>query len=127
MKRRNPPENSIPSGPIPGFLGTFLRFFLKQGLGLQAPERGRDVLDAISLSPQDLVEGRKIRYFHGKKSREIEITLPRNLKEGQRIRLKGMGAEGKGGADPGDLYLEVKVRIPLGERVAGLIGRWLKG
>jgi DnaJ-class molecular chaperone len=32
------------------------------------------------------------------------------VREGQRIRLAGMGREGRGGGAPGDLYLEVRLR-----------------
>ncbi len=117
----------IPSGAFPGILGTLLRLFLKKDLSLQTPEKGRDMLDVISLSPRDILGGRKIRYFHTKRSRELEITIPQDFKEGQRIRLKGMGAEGKGDAGPGDLYLEVKIRVPLLERISKVFGKWLNG
>jgi curved DNA-binding protein CbpA len=123
--RKNRTATSIPSGAFPGVLEPLFRLFLKKGLGLQTSEKGRDMLDGISLSPRDILGGRKIRYFHRKRSRELEITLPRNLKEGQRIRLKGMGAAGRGGADPGDLYLEVRIRVPLLERIAKLFGKWV--
>jgi len=42
---------------------------------------------------------------------------PKGLQEGRRIRLAGMGEEGKGGAKPGDLYLRVKVRKPLVQKL----------
>jgi DnaJ-class molecular chaperone len=39
------------------------------------------------------------------------------MKEGQKIRLKGMGKEGRDGGEPGDLYLRVKIRKPLLQRL----------
>ena len=47
--------------------------------------------------------------------------LPKGLRQGQRIRLAGMGEEGKGGAKPGDLYLEVKISKPLMQKLKDLI------
>ena len=49
--------------------------------------------------------------------KEIVITIPQALREGQKIRLRGMGAEGKEGGEPGDLYLKVKFRKPLLQKV----------
>jgi curved DNA-binding protein len=43
------------------------------------------------------------------------------MKEGQKIRLKGMGAPGQEGGDPGDLYLKVKIKKPLLEKVRELL------
>jgi DnaJ-class molecular chaperone len=43
------------------------------------------------------------------------------MKEGQKIRLKGMGAPGKDGGEPGDLYLKVKIKKPLLEKVRELL------
>jgi DnaJ-class molecular chaperone len=43
--------------------------------------------------------------------------LPRGLREGRRIRLAGMGEEGKGGAKAGDLYLTVKIKKPLVQKL----------
>ena len=40
--------------------------------------------------------------------RELEVRIPRGVREGQRLRLKGQGAPGLGGAPPGDLYLTVR-------------------
>ena len=42
------------------------------------------------------------------------------MKGGQKIRLKGMGDPGKDGGEPGDLYLKVKIKKALLERVKEL-------
>ena len=49
------------------------------------------------------------------------ITIPPEIKEGQRIRLRRMGAPGKDGGEPGDLYLKVKIKKPLFEKVKELL------
>jgi DnaJ-class molecular chaperone len=49
------------------------------------------------------------------------VTILPGIKDGQKIRLKGMGAEGKGGGEPGDLYLKVQIRRPLFQKVRDLL------
>ena len=39
--------------------------------------------------------------------RSVRVSIPKGVKEGQRIRLSGQGAPGLGGGPHGDLYLEV--------------------
>jgi curved DNA-binding protein len=41
-------------------------------------------------------------------TRQLEVNIPRGIRDGQHLRLKGMGAPGHGGGPPGDLYLEVR-------------------
>jgi curved DNA-binding protein len=40
--------------------------------------------------------------------RQLEIHIPKGVREGQHLRLTGQGAPGHGGAPAGDLYLEVR-------------------
>ena len=55
------------------------------------------------------------------------VQIPAGIENGQKIHLAGMGDKGKGGAGPGDLFLEVKIHTPLTRRlkngVLRLIGR----
>lgn len=39
--------------------------------------------------------------------RQLEVRVPKGVLDGQHLRLKGFGAAGQGGAQAGDLYLEV--------------------
>jgi curved DNA-binding protein len=39
--------------------------------------------------------------------RILNVKIPKGVKEGQNIRLKGQGSPGIGGGQPGDLYLEI--------------------
>lgn len=60
-----------------------------RSLSLQAPE----------LDPQGNVHQR---------SRQLNVQIPKGVREGQNIRLAGQGGPGMGGAEPGDLYLEIR-------------------
>lgn len=39
--------------------------------------------------------------------RQIEVSIPKGIREGQHLRLAGQGEPGTGGAPAGDLYLEI--------------------
>jgi hypothetical protein len=76
-----------------------------------------DVTETIDLTPQEAKDGGPYPYYYRKKSKKLVVMLPKGLQEGRRIRLAGMGEEGKGGAKPGDLYLRVKIRKPLVQKL----------
>ncbi|HYP81283.1 MAG TPA: DnaJ C-terminal domain-containing protein [Steroidobacteraceae bacterium] len=40
-------------------------------------------------------------------SRQLEVSIPKGVRDGQHLRLKGMGGPGHGAGDAGDLYLEI--------------------
>jgi DnaJ-class molecular chaperone len=105
---------------FPGVLGKIIRYLLKNTFGMREPHRGEDIGDVIYLDPRQALEGAKGKYFHRKRSKELVITMPPGVKEGQKIRLKGMGAPGKDGGEPGDLYLKVKIKRPLLEKIREL-------
>ena len=63
----------------------------------------RGATRGISLRvPQLDEEGRLVT-----RSRSLNVTIPKGVVQGQRIRLGGQGGPGLGGAPDGDLYLEV--------------------
>lgn len=106
---------------FPGTLGKVIQYLLKKTFGIREPGRGKDLEDVIYLDSRQALEGGKGKYLHRKRTKELIITVPPGMKEGQKIRLKGMGAPGKDGGEPGDLYLRVKIKKPLLEKVKELL------
>lgn len=51
--------------------------------------------------------------------RDLEVEIPRGVRDGQRIRLAGEGEPGIGGGPPGDLYLRIRLRPDPRFRVEG--------
>jgi DnaJ-class molecular chaperone len=111
----------VSSEIFPGFLGKIIQYLLKKTFGMREPQRGKDLGDVIYLDPRQALEGAKGKYLHRKRSKELIVTVPPGMKEGQKIRLKGMGAPGKDSGESGDLYLKVKIKKPLLEKVRGLL------
>jgi DnaJ-class molecular chaperone len=105
----------------PGLVGRFARYLFKKMLGLQEAQRGKDFHETILLNPIRAQQGGKIKYYHQKRSKELLITIPLDIREGQKIRLKGMGEMGKNGGESGDLYLRVLFNKPLLYRIKDLL------
>jgi DnaJ-class molecular chaperone len=105
-------ESTALSDVPPGPFGTLARYLLKKVLGIQTPERGVDWTETIVLNPAQARKGGRARYFHRKRSKELVVTIPSGLRDGQKVRLKGMGAEGRNGGEAGDLYLRIRIQRP---------------
>jgi curved DNA-binding protein len=116
-------QSSLPG--MQGGLGRALRWGLKRMWGIEWPEAGKDQQETIILSPERAGAGGKVLYEHRKRSTELVVQIPPGIKEGQSIRLKGMGEEGKGGARAGDLYLKVKIRHSFLQRLRGWVQKLL--
>jgi DnaJ-class molecular chaperone len=119
--RSNPQGNPTFSNIVPGYLGKFIKYLLKKILSIDEPERGKDLSDVLYLDPRQVLEGARGKYLHRRRSKELIVTVPPGMKEGQKIRLKGMGTPGKDGGEAGDLYLKVKIKKPLFERVKNFL------
>jgi DnaJ-class molecular chaperone len=100
-----------------------IRKMAAKRLGIVLPEDGRDVNDSLAVTPEQASSGAKIGYnlFQPGKSREILITVPAGIKEGQKIKLRGLGEEGKNGGETGDLFLTIRLRRPFFERVKEIL------
>jgi curved DNA-binding protein len=51
--------------------------------------------------------------------RTLDVNIPAGVVDGQRIRLRGQGGRGTGGAEPGDLYLIIRIAPHRLYRVSG--------
>ncbi len=119
-------ETSRMEGPaIPqigqGIFGKLLRYFLRKTWGIEEYRKGKDWQETLLLAPWQALQGGKIKYIHQRKSRELIVTVPPGVRDGQKLRLRGMGEEGKGGAEPGDLYLKVLIHQSLLKKVRALL------
>lgn len=72
------------------------------------PRPGRDSGHALQVTLDEAFHGTK-RVFEWEDGRKIDAKIPRGVKTGSRVRLKGQGGPGIGGGKPGDLYLIIEV------------------
>jgi DnaJ-class molecular chaperone len=99
--------------PIRGNLGKVMRFVLQKVSGVQFPEDGADIDEHLYLAPQQALQGGPFAYYVRRQSKKLVVRIPAGIREGQRIRLEGMGEKGKSGGKSGDLFLKVHIRKPL--------------
>jgi DnaJ-class molecular chaperone len=123
QRRVSPSEGSSLPGLSTGILGKLIGYVLKRVWKIEPVRKGGDWYEAITLTPWQAMQGGKIRYVHRKKGRELMVTIPSGIGNGQKLRLRGMGEKGKGGGEPGDLYLKVLVRRPIFQRIKELLLR----
>ena len=109
--------------PLGGAFGKGLKYLLKKKWGVEWPEKGKDLNDQIAIPPDLASSGGKIRYLCRMRPKELHVTIPPNVRNGQRIRLRGMGHEGKGGGEPGNLYLTIRIRKPLFQTIRDWLRR----
>ena len=118
------PDSQIqmPGLPFTGVLGKVIKFFLKKITGVELPEKGKDWHDTVTLSPEKARDGAEVKYSYKKwgKPKDLMVKIPPKVRDGQRIRLRGMGSPGKAGGESGDLYLRVQIRGSLSQRLKGL-------
>lgn len=103
--------------PPPRTLGKLSRYIFKKISGVEIPLNGEDFEDVIHLTDEQARQGGPYAYFLRKKSKKLVVKIPPGVSEGQRIRLAGMGEDGKGGGTPGDLYLKVHIKRPLIQKI----------
>lgn len=72
------------------------------------PRKGRDVDAPIEVSLEEAFSG-GVRALEWEGGRRIEVTVPRGVRTGSRVRVSGQGEPGANGGQAGDLYLNVTV------------------
>ena len=80
-----------------------------RGRGAPRPVDGRDFETTVSLSLEDAHRGTtvKLQVGEGEGARTLEITIPPGVSDGQKLRLKGKGGQGRNGGAEGDIYLHL--------------------
>ena len=80
--------------------------------GEDMPLRGQDAEADIMVTLEEALHGstRQISFARGRsgKVETYTVKVPKGVREGQRIRLAGIGGEGRGGGAAGDLYLRAR-------------------
>jgi curved DNA-binding protein len=80
--------------------------------------RGGDHEAVLDLGLEEAARGGK-RWLSLGDGRSVEVDIPRGVRDGERIRVPGEGAQGVGGGSAGDLYLRIRLRPHPRFRVQG--------
>jgi DnaJ-class molecular chaperone len=92
--------------------GKVIRFTLKRMFGVQElswKSKGENLYHEIYLSKEEAASGvdKKIKYKRGKEKKKLIVKVPPGVTQGTKVRLKGMGLEGR---TPGDLLINVNIK-----------------
>lgn len=72
------------------------------------PRHGGNLEHSLQVSLSEAFHGTK-RSLQWEDGRKIDVKIPRGVKTGSRVRVKGQGGAGTGGGVSGDLYLTIEV------------------
>ncbi|GAB6142962.1 DnaJ domain-containing protein [Desulfocicer niacini] len=98
-----------------GFLKGIGRTLLNNVIAnaLNPPDMGKDIHETIFLSEQHATKGGPYAYYHSKQDKKLIVKIPKNIQEGRKIRLKGLGNKDTVTGETGDLYLTVSIKKSL--------------
>jgi curved DNA-binding protein len=109
-----PPEwQTQHAGAFPDFEGMDLADLLAAlGRGAnqaQRPMRGHDLQSEVHITLEEAFGGTKrhLTVDDAGAPKSLEVTIPKGIREGQKLRLQGHGQTGSYGGSPGDLYLHI--------------------
>lgn len=88
--------------------GGFRQGGFQQGAGREFHMRGQDYRFALEVDFMTAAKGGKTR-ISLPEGGDLEVTIPKGVRDGQTIRLKGKGGPGMGQGGPGDAYLTISV------------------
>ncbi|MGL5136184.1 MAG: DnaJ C-terminal domain-containing protein [Beijerinckiaceae bacterium] len=73
-----------------------------------APPKGADATATLTLTLEEIAEGtpRRVKLPTG---RDLEVAIPRNIADGQTVRLRGQGYSSPTGGEPGDTMLTIRI------------------
>ncbi len=72
------------------------------------PQKGAEAQATMTLTLEEIIEGapKRVKMPTG---RELEIAIPRNVTDGQTVRLRGQGYTSPTGGEPGDVMLTIRI------------------
>jgi DnaJ-class molecular chaperone len=95
----------------------FSDLFSRRGGGGRRERRGADLEAELELDFVDAALGGERRLSIARpmadgsvRDEAVTVRIPPGVADGGRIRLRGKGGEGRGGAPPGDLFARIRVR-----------------
>jgi len=100
-------------GGGPGGAGGFSDFFetlfggVRGGAPRRQAMRGQNIEQSLEITLDEAYHG-TTRMFQGQNGARFEVTIPKGVRTGSKVRVSGKGGAGAGGAS-GDLYLKIKV------------------
>jgi DnaJ-class molecular chaperone len=100
--------------------GRLIQTILKRLVQLETPEDGADIRDTIRLSQAHAASGGPYAYYHRQHDKKLIVQIPANVQNDQHIRLQGQGQPGRSGGKRGDLFLKIRIRKPLLDRLKAL-------
>jgi curved DNA-binding protein len=119
-----PGRGGSPSSAETGLFNRIVRSALQKLSGIELPESGTHIQDRIYLAPSFADAGGAYAYYHRAHSKKLIVQIPPGVREGQRIRLAGMGHAGKAGGNAGDLFLEVRLHRPFLQRLMQVLSKF---
>ena len=84
-------------------------FGASRGYRDRTGQRGRDLRYRLEIDLLDAVNGGSKRATMPD-GRELDITIPAGVEDGQTLRLKGQGEKAPAGGIAGDIYVELKIK-----------------
>jgi DnaJ-class molecular chaperone len=121
--RQSGPSVSSQTGLFSGLLGRMTGYILNKVLTGSSAGGSRDRYDVVVLDREDARRGAKVSYMDRQTSRQLVVTVPAGIREGQTIRLRGGAKDDARGIPTGDLYLKVQFRKSLLDRARALYSK----
>lgn len=81
------------------------------GPGVHRQRKGTDIEHAVSLDFMHAVKGAevKVTVTRGAHTEKMVVKIPPGVEDGSRVKFAGRGNPGRGGSEPGDLYITTRV------------------